>query len=273
MAQKYPWFKFYPGDWLKDAALRRCSVAARGVWIDMICLMFDSEDRGILSCGRKPWSDQEIAGAVGGNHEDVMACIQELVCKGVADRDGNGAVRCRRMVRDERDRRDLAQERAKAGAKGGRISKRKAKGKQTPKQTLSDYDSDSDSSEKVSESKRAPSVCAEDIDVVWWAYPKRVGKKEAVPYIRAAIGKIGHDKLLQAVQRYASEQQGQDAKYTKHPSRWFRDERWNDESIKRSLVSRGGVARATENTDPDAIDVVEQMREVRRKRAEQPPET
>ena len=39
---------FYPGDWFKDPALRSVSLAARGLWIDMLCLMFEGDHRGYL---------------------------------------------------------------------------------------------------------------------------------------------------------------------------------------------------------------------------------
>lgn len=129
---KYPAFQFYPGDWLKDAGLRRCSPAARGVWIDLICLMFECEERGVLTFGDKPWTDDEIAGAVTGNHDVVLACVHELIDKGVARRREDGALFSRRLVRDE----DIRQKRADAGSKGG--SKTQAKRKQLPEDEVED---------------------------------------------------------------------------------------------------------------------------------------
>lgn len=35
---KFPWLKFYPGDWLKEPSLTVCSPATRGIWIDLICI-------------------------------------------------------------------------------------------------------------------------------------------------------------------------------------------------------------------------------------------
>jgi hypothetical protein len=43
---KLPSFQFYPGDWMKDPALRSVSLEARGLWIDMLCLLFESGRRG-----------------------------------------------------------------------------------------------------------------------------------------------------------------------------------------------------------------------------------
>lgn len=79
---KRPSFQFYTGDWRKNAKLRRCTPAARGVWIDVLCLFHDSEDEyGILR-----WPLKDIANAAGA----AMVLVRELVDKGVlkgADRD------------------------------------------------------------------------------------------------------------------------------------------------------------------------------------------
>lgn len=134
---KLPAFQFYPGDWLKDPNLRRCSPAARGVWVDMLCLMFECDPRGVLATGGKPWGDDEIASVISGQTAEVLSCIQELLTKEVASRNGAGAIFSRRMVRDEQIRR----ERAKAGAKGG--SKPKAKSKANSQQNTEEEDENS----------------------------------------------------------------------------------------------------------------------------------
>lgn len=69
-----PAFQFYTGDWQKNAKLRRCSHAARGAWIDVLCLFHDSEEYGVLR-----WPLKDIAQAAG----VPMALIRELVTKDV----------------------------------------------------------------------------------------------------------------------------------------------------------------------------------------------
>ena len=112
---KLPSFQFYPGDWLKDPALRRVSKAAKGVWIDMICLSFECEERGIFASNGVPWPDEDIAAAVGGNLTENLHALSELLAKGVCSRNQAGAVFCRRVVRDEQVR----QKRVVAGRLGG----------------------------------------------------------------------------------------------------------------------------------------------------------
>lgn len=71
---KRPSFQFYPGDWRQNANLRRCSPAARGVWMDVMCLMHDSDEYGLLR-----WPLKEIAQAAGAS----MTHVRELADKGV----------------------------------------------------------------------------------------------------------------------------------------------------------------------------------------------
>ncbi len=72
-----PAFQFYPKDWRNNAKLRRCSPAARGVWVDLLCLLHDSDEYGVLR-----WPLKEIAQAAGAS----MAHVRELVDKGVLKR-------------------------------------------------------------------------------------------------------------------------------------------------------------------------------------------
>jgi hypothetical protein len=103
---KLPSMQFYPGDWLKDPAVRACSLAARGLWFEILCLMWESPERGVLKTGDAPWGATEMASAVGADVTLVTKLLAELKSKGVASaRAEDGALYSRRMVRDEVERR------------------------------------------------------------------------------------------------------------------------------------------------------------------------
>lgn len=72
-----PSLQFYPGDWMRNANLRRCSHAERGVWVDIMCLMHDSEPYGVLQ-----WPLEEIADAVRATLQQLQALIAKGVMKG-----------------------------------------------------------------------------------------------------------------------------------------------------------------------------------------------
>ncbi len=120
---KLPAFMFYPGDWQKDPCLRRCSKAAKGVWMDLLCLLFECPSRGVfVDASGKPWSDEEIAEAIGGDIGANLGYIAELVSKGVAQRDARGAIFSRRMVRDEQNRRSATERKRKERSSHSRVT-------------------------------------------------------------------------------------------------------------------------------------------------------
>ena len=44
---KRPSIQMYPADWRNNANLRRCSLAARGAWWEIMCVLHDSDEYGI----------------------------------------------------------------------------------------------------------------------------------------------------------------------------------------------------------------------------------
>lgn len=69
-----PAFQFYPKDWRTDANLRRCSHAARGAWMDVLCLLHDSDEYGVVR-----WPLAELAQAAGA----PLKLLKELADKNV----------------------------------------------------------------------------------------------------------------------------------------------------------------------------------------------
>jgi hypothetical protein len=115
---KLPAFVFYPGDWMKDPALRSVTLTARGLWIDMLCLMFESPRRGYLQLanGSRPTPEQ-LARMVGCSAEDVTRALQELLAAGVYSDTAHGML-SRRMLRDE-EQRAKTRERVRKFRNGG----------------------------------------------------------------------------------------------------------------------------------------------------------
>ena len=121
---KLPAFQFYPGDWLKDPAVRSVSLAARGLWIDMLCLMHESSRRGYLQHETGgPVLPEQLARMAGCDTAQVESLLSELESVGVFSRAERGVIYSRRMSRDEAIR-AVRSEAGKLGApygiKGGR---------------------------------------------------------------------------------------------------------------------------------------------------------
>ncbi|CAB4159796.1 hypothetical protein UFOVP726_24 [uncultured Caudovirales phage] len=113
---KRPAFQFYPGDWRNDLALRKCSLAARGMWVEIMCIAHECEPYGTLRHNGEPLRADDIAGLVGMcSPREAKALIDELVRKGVAKLDADGVIYSKRMVRDE----EIRNARAEGGKAGG----------------------------------------------------------------------------------------------------------------------------------------------------------
>ena len=78
-----PSFQFYPADWKSNANLRRCSDAARGGWMDILCLLHDSDEYGVCR-----WPLEDLARAAG----VALNLAQELAAKSVLKGTDSGQV-------------------------------------------------------------------------------------------------------------------------------------------------------------------------------------
>lgn len=74
---KRPSFQFYPGDWAANPNLKRCTFAEKGVWLEVMCLMHDQAEYGVLR-----WPLKEIAEAVKCRAIELSALCRKGVLKG-----------------------------------------------------------------------------------------------------------------------------------------------------------------------------------------------
>jgi hypothetical protein len=90
---------------MKDPELRAVSPAARGLWIDMLCLMFECDRRGYLQFNNgKIVTAEHLARMTGSSTDDTSRWLQELENSGVFSRTDDGTIFSRRMLRDEKER-------------------------------------------------------------------------------------------------------------------------------------------------------------------------
>jgi len=106
--------KFYPSDWRGDDELQACSIGARGMWMELMCLAH-KYGGVVLIAGVVP-ADADIARQAKVTKAEAVKYIGELLARGVASRrPEDGALFSRRMVRDARKREINKQN----GEKGG----------------------------------------------------------------------------------------------------------------------------------------------------------
>lgn len=96
-----PWLKFYPSDWRADPALRMCSLAARGLWMEMLCLMHEADPRGSLLVNGRAVDARQLAILAGVSEAEATPLLTELGSAGVFSRKRSGVIFSRRMERDE----------------------------------------------------------------------------------------------------------------------------------------------------------------------------
>lgn len=103
---KLPWVKFFVGDWLKDHQLRMASMSSKGIWIDLLCAMFEAEDRGVLEA-----TADQFCKLLGCPHEEFNLFLSEAkslnfanVREMSADCPQTIRIESRRMLRDEKQR-------------------------------------------------------------------------------------------------------------------------------------------------------------------------
>lgn len=123
--RKYPVMPFDTGDWLKCPELRAVPPDVRGLWMDMLCYMWESAEQGVMVAPNgRPYSQEEIVRIIGLDSHGSDGWLQVLIDSGVCGvRYSDGAIYSRRMVRDS----DLREKRAAAGRKGGQTARAKEK--------------------------------------------------------------------------------------------------------------------------------------------------
>lgn len=122
---KLPWAKFYHADWRADAALAMCSPATRGIWMEMLCIMWQNNTDQISG------TIDQLARLCRCTPAEVEAATKEIRSADVCETVNGGAVY---TLISRRRSRELQVSKAKsdAGKQGGRPS---ASEKQTESKT------------------------------------------------------------------------------------------------------------------------------------------
>lgn len=232
---KQPSFQFYPGDWKRDAGVQSLSFEERGVWFEMMLLMFESAERGKLVFGTgTPMPEDAVARSLGLDRQRYVQILRKLLDYGVASKEEEtGIIYCRRMVRDA----ELSRKRAECGKLGGNpnllnqnSSKREAKPNQNGKQNPTPSSSSSISLKK--EKNKKEKELEEAAERIWQAYPKKDGKLEGIKAILKRLHEgLSEDYLLARVKAYCVCCKGKDKSYVKNAQGWFNQARYLDASL------------------------------------------
>jgi len=113
--------QWYWDDWFSAFDVRLCSVGARGVWIDMLGIMYKAEIRGTLTINGRQINSKTLAKIVGDTMANINKYLKELEDQDVFSRLEDNTVICRRMFRESGRKDQISKIRSIAGKKGADI--------------------------------------------------------------------------------------------------------------------------------------------------------
>jgi len=125
-----PYLKFFVKDWLSDDKLKDCSMASHGLLINLMGLMHQSQEYGLILLKQKYKQTHkqthnfalQLAKQLPFSLDEIEESLGELISEGVVQL-CDDALSQKRMVKDG----NLSDTRALAGSKGGNNSKNKDK--------------------------------------------------------------------------------------------------------------------------------------------------
>jgi hypothetical protein len=231
--------KFYPSDWRADPMLRVCSLAARGLWAEMMCLMHEAEPYGSMLVNGKRINKVQLAALVGAQEKECSRLMLELEGAGVFSRDPDDTIYSRRMRRDyEQALKDKAN--GKTGGNPKLISKfdSEARVRVNPPDRPPPGDGDKDQRPEARDQKPdregsregalAPSGWPADwFDQFWSKYPNKIDRAGAMRLL-VKVGKQGVDwsRISAGLDRYVSKT---DDRPWCNPTTWIKQARWDEQ--------------------------------------------
>lgn len=171
------YFKFFPDSWRADEQLGECPLAARGLWVEMMCLAH-KHGGVVLINGRVP-SLEALAKAARTTPREVRQQLHSLLHMGVcSQRVEDGAFYSRRMVRDH-ERRARNREN---GSKGGNplLSDNPVAEKSVNRVRPTILAVASSSSDSVSSERKELDPHGASFAVFWKRYPNHKAKADAL---------------------------------------------------------------------------------------------
>lgn len=198
------------------------SVGARGLWIDLICLMAKSERTGYLQVngGVNPTLKQ-VGKLVALTEDEIEPLISELVEAGVCSiEEETGIVYSRRMVRD----RAVYEQACEFGKRGGNPKLKGVKGRVKANQQPS----------LASSTSILPlaSGLDSDADEVYGVYPRKQKRADAIKAIKAALKLKTKDQLIEATKAFAKATAAWPAdrrQFIPYPASWFNAASYDDD--------------------------------------------
>jgi hypothetical protein len=237
---KAPAFQFYPGDWRKDPELRSVSLTARGLWIELMCLMHESSRPGFLQTKTgKGYTNQQLSQMVGTDIQTIEICLTEIEANGVSHREeGTGILYSKRMVEDAR----ISKVRREAGKQGGnpKLLNQNSNQNTTPSSSSTTSTSITPSGTNTpltpqggnGRESKPPSQTDIDFEEDWKQFWVKVGKESARIAYGKARKRAGREDIMRGVFVLGPlilEHAKRQGITPVHPATWLNAGRWEDD--------------------------------------------
>ena len=162
-----PAFQFYPKDWLNDTGVLFLSYVSKGVWIDLLCYMFLSQQIGFLTRGSKLLKKKDVQQLLRLSKFKFERIWKELRDTEVLKGDETVGYYCKRMVEDQ----ELRSIRRASGVLGGNPNLMKNLDNQTTNQNPTP--SSSSSSSSSSSPSSSPSYSKKLLQKIKYIYSEK----------------------------------------------------------------------------------------------------
>ena len=234
-----PWLKFYTSDWRADPRLKMCSPAARGMWIEMICLMHEATPYGHLMIHGQSPNEAQLASLTGILSAEVPDLIGELERLGVFSRTREGVIYSRKLVR--------MASRAAVSRKNGKKGGNPTLGNQTENTSrvnLQDKGRDKTQIPDTRIQKESPHTPQGVSFADFWAsWPNKTAKAQAEKAWKKLNPTDREAAASAAVAWFADWRRKHPDASPIHPASYLNQRRWEDEGPKQPVqVSRFDAA-------------------------------
>lgn len=255
---KRPWMKFYPADWRADAALRMCSMAARGLWMEMLSIMHNAEPYGHLTINGVALDQKQLSQLAGCGLRECINLLSELEVCGVFSRTNDGVIYSRKMKRQrEKELRDQEN-----GKRGGNPD---IKGRVNPEDKAQKLDA---RSQKLEKKKKALAEREREFNQIWEIAPKRNNPNPRLPALKAYCKAIksGCDPgfILSAVKQWANEDRDKDRDFIPAVRTWLSERRFESyerpDPAREAVINLDMAKRGYEWRDGKWSKIAEEMR-------------
>lgn len=211
--------QWYWDDWFSAFDVRLCSVGARGVWIDMLGIMYKAEIRGTLTINGRQTDSKTLAKIVGDTIANINKYLKELEDKDVFSRLEDNTIICRRMFRESGRKDQISKIRSMAGKKGA-----ETRWQQDNKDVAKMATSSSTSS-----SFPSLNIYTSQFNKFWTEYPNKKEKDVAFGVFKN-LKKEEQMQVVIATRNYRiqTEREKQEKRFIKHPATFLRKNRWKD---------------------------------------------